>query len=247
MFVEQSIPLGLTPQSVCQPLMPAQSQAVKRFKFQDLATTFSTNEIEDIRPFLLWNTLLLLISSTPGRYDSRSRAFLRLLACDFLEYGTFVDVIEEIEAPIAEIPLLASDDESFLETAASLSDPNEPAAAVDKKGAQMHLRHGLSASQLPRSQSAISTLSSSTGVRPQSGGSSSSTVPSDLVVPESTNRLLKNMDTTQRTTREKRMRMLKMAAATVGGGAILGVSAGLAAPILGKIFLCLIHYINYFN
>ena len=112
-------------------------------------------------------------------------------------------MIEQIEAPISEIPLLDSNDSSFVETTAN------SAALV----------YNLSNESLPRSRSAISVLGSQNRV------------------PESTTKLLKNLDNTARSAKERKMRVLKMAAAAVGGGAILGVSAGLAAPLLGNSYI----------
>jgi hypothetical protein len=170
-FVEQSRHIGLSISDLIAPLLPkSEADSVNMSTMGDMRN--------DIRPILLWNLTLTLArtaSISGNNYDSRYRVFLKRIAVDYLKYGSWVDVVEEIENPIFD--LLSSN-------------KTEDLSSLGKTLDSMSI-------------SARSAL------------------------------LMQNQTKSNEIRKRNYKRWGLMAAAAVSGGTIIGLSAGIAAPIIG--------------
>ena len=213
LFIEQTVSLGLETKSLVNSLLPhpARARTLKDFREQDLGQPRLPQTSEDKRPYILWNLIWILshidtsidsVAGTTGKYSARSRAFLRHLAVDLLESGTWCDVIEHVEVPITTAPTSKNVSESPL-------------------------------AGLPPSGSA-SSLASVAGTEAAAGTSSAEGEDKMMKNQQTSGRsmVLRNKEKEQRVAKDKRKRFLMMTAAAVSGGAIIGVSAGLAAPVV---------------
>ena len=186
----------------------------RRLSITDLMNGVTPEQHGDVRPFVLWNLLIFLLSSTKDRYDARARIFFKRIAVDHLHYGTWVDVVEDIERPLTDPPVEddGNDDHSSRSRSAS---PLPDNASVDSAQAVDSITP-LNESKIPKRRRALSAVKPALAILEKKKGAM----------------MLSTEARTKREKQEKTKRALMMAAAAVGGGVIIGVSAGLAAPML---------------
>lgn len=165
---------------------------------------------DDVRPLMLWNLFIIILSNEKDYYDARARVFLKRIAVDHLNYGSWIDFMEDIEVPLTETAL-QSDNETTLK--ALENDSSEFLNAT-----QLPLHHSVNTTAFSLKTKDISKLHPTL---------------SDISVKKG-DMFLKHGEKEKFEKKESTKRKFLMAAAAVGGGIIIGVSAGLAAPMLGK-------------
>lgn len=260
-FIEQMMVLGLDAQEVAKSLMPSSPAATP-----DVSTSRqfvggagggggtknepqNSQDIDgvpnDIRPCFLWNLTFILFSMNHGKYDARSRVFLRRIAVDCLQFGSWLDVLEKIELPMALLPVkiltkFDMDSQSSLQPPSRHQmggDDSNQRISGDENGERVNdgANNGndlFSNLQPLRLDTSISSKQLEAS-REQSTQLFSSSISSQAMMNSKVTMLLKNNEREIREQREKKRRMVLMTMAAVGGGAIIGLSTGIAAPMLG--------------
>lgn len=161
------------------------------------------------------------------------------MAVDQLRYGTWVDIIEDIETPMTMLPLEYITATAGLAAGASVVATREtssiPAVTSPTSSTQKAIQHSVS---LHKSVSAAATSSASDIVTTTGTGTSMNSFTGhshDAVTASKSSMVLRNGEMERLAKKETRSRTALMAAAAVGGGVIIGVSAGLAAPMVGRL------------